>query len=266
VLRKNLSYLDSSRIPRSAYKIIDNSDLNYFKTILPHESILTENLETYNTDWTNKFTGYSTLVLKPKTTEDISAILKYCYFNQLAVVPQSGNTGLVGGSFLVHDEIVISLSKMNIILNFNEISNNLHCEAGCILEELSNYLNSRGYVMPLDLGAKGSCMIGGNLATNAGGIHFVKYGSLRANCKGLKFVLPNGDIINSLKSLPKNNTGYDLKQLLIGSEGTLGIITEFMITTPIKAKFNDLALLAVESFDKVLKVYEKVKYDLSSFL
>jgi len=122
-------------------------------------------------------------------------------------------------------------------------------------------LEEKGFEMPLDLGAKGSCLIGGNLATNAGGIHFVKHGSLRSNTKGLKFVLANGDIINCLSSLPKNNTGYDLKQLILGSEGTLGIITECILNTPTKAIFNDLALIAINGFEKIVKVYEKVKED-----
>lgn len=258
------SFVFSNKIKRKNYKILNNNDLNYFKTILPIESILTESLEAYNKDWSGKFQGNSKLVLKPKTSEEISKILSYCNQEKIAVNPQSGNTGLVGGSVPVHEEIIISLTKMNKIKNFNKISNFLHCESGCVLEDLTNFLSEKGYSMPLDLGAKGSCLIGGNLATNAGGIHFVKYNSLRSNCKGLKFVLPNGDIIDCLNSLPKNNTGYDLKQLMIGSEGTLGIITECIINTPLKSKFNDLAILSLSKFDDVIKVYEKLKSELGS--
>ena len=199
------------------------------------------------------------MVLKPKSTSEISKILKYCNTKYLGVVTQSGNTGLVGGSVPVHDEIILSLKKLDKIINFDSLSNSLHCEAGCILENLNNYLNEKGFQMPLDLGAKGSCLIGGNLATNAGGIHFVRHGSLRSNTKGIKFVLANGEIVDCLNALPKNNTGYDIKQLLIGSEGTLGVITECILNTPLKPVFNDLALLAVNGYDNIIKVYEKVK-------
>ena len=119
----------------------------------------------------------------------------------------------------------MSFSRMNKILNFDESYGIITCEAGCVLQDLQSYLNERGYLMPLDLGAKGSCQIGGNLATNAGGIHFIKYNSLHANCMGLKVVLPNGNILDNMGNLRKDNTGYDLKHLFIGAEGTLGAIT-----------------------------------------
>ena len=176
-------------------------------------------------DWTKKYKGHSKLVVRPKSTEEISAVLKYCNDRKLAVVPQGGNTGLVGGSQPVFDEIVVSFSRMNKILNFDESYGIITCEAGCVLHDLQTYLNERGYLMPLDLGAKGSCQIGGNLATNAGGIHFIKYNSLHANCMGLKVVLPNGNILDNMGNLRKDNTGYDLKHLFIGAEGTLGAIT-----------------------------------------
>jgi hypothetical protein len=119
------------------------------------------------------------------------------------------------------DEIIVNFSRMNKIIDFDESYGILTCEAGCILQDLQSYLNDRGYLMPLDLGAKGSCHIGGNLATNAGGIHFIKYNSLHANCAGLQVVLPNGTILDNITTLRKDNTGYDLKHLFIGAEGTL---------------------------------------------
>ncbi len=267
---KNFSSIEikgeKSTYPRLNFKHIDSNDLIYFESILPQESIIKEDLSPYNMDWSRKFKGNSSLVLKPKTTEEVSQILKYCNENKLALVPQSGNTGLVGGSVPVHDEIILSLTKLNKIINFNPLENSLYCEAGCNLENLNNYLISKGFQMPLDLGAKGSCLIGGNIATNAGGIHFVQHGSLRSNVKGLKFVLANGEIINCLNSLPKNNTGYDIKQLLIGSEGTLGVITECIIYTPEKLAFNDLALLAINGYENIIKVYETVKENLKTKL
>lgn len=256
----------SSTILRGKFKKLESEDLNYFKTILSSDSIQTEDLDKYNFDWLKKYEGKSQLALKPKTTEEISSILKYCDGNKLAVVPQGGNTGLVGGSVPVHDEIIISLERMNKIINFDAITSTLHCEAGCILESLNIYLEDRGFTMPLDLGAKGSCQIGGNIATNAGGIHFVKHGSMRKNTKGIKAVLADGTIIDTLNALPKNNTGYDLKQLFIGSEGTLGVITECLINIPTKLKFNDVSLIACEKFSDILDIYQKVKKEFENEL
>lgn len=125
-------------------------------------------------DITRKYSGIGSIVLTPTTTEQISACLKYCNERVIAVVPQGGNTGLVGGSIPLHDEIVISTKKMAEIIDFDPTQGTLTCEAGCILEVLQNYCKENGYMMPLDLGAKGSCQIGGNLATNAGGIKFIK--------------------------------------------------------------------------------------------
>ena len=152
---------------------------------------------------------------------------------------------------------------MNKILGFDQISSTLHCESGCILQNLEEHVAKDGFTMPIDLGAKGSCFIGGNVATNAGGIHFVKHGSMRKNCKGMKVVLADGTIVDSLNPLPKNNTGYDLKQLFIGSEGTLGIITECLIHTPNLHKYKDLAVLALNSFEDVLKIYKIIQTDLN---
>ena len=155
---------------------------------------------------------------------------------------------------------------MNNIISFDEISGTLHCEAGCILQNLEEYVNKKGYTMPIDLGAKGSCFIGGNLATNAGGIHFVQHGSLRRNCKGIKAVLADGTVIDSLNPLPKNNTGYDLKQLFIGSEGTLGIITECLINTPIRNEYSDVILISLDKYEDIIKIYKQAKRELKDFL
>ncbi|GMF03916.1 unnamed protein product [[Candida] boidinii] len=168
-----------------------------------------------------KYRGQSSVCLKPKSTEQISKILKYCNENSLAVVPQGGNTGLVGGSIPVFDEIVISLTNLNKIRSFDEISGIFKVDAGVILENADNFLSEKGYIFPLDLGAKGSCHVGGNVATNAGGLRLIRYGSLHGSVLGLEVVLPDGTIVDSMHSLRKDNTGFDLKQLFIGSEGTI---------------------------------------------
>ena len=249
----------AQKIKRYDYSSLTEQDKSFFISTLGIQGVQSEGLELYNTDWTNKYKGNSKLVLKPKSTQEVSKILKYCNERRLAVVPQGGNTGLVGGSVPVFDEIVINMYRMNKIIGFDNTSNTLHTEAGCILESLNKYLEERGYVMPLDLGAKGSCHIGGNLATCAGGIHFVKYGSIRNNCKGITAVLPDGTIVDCMNPLPKNNTGYDLKQLFINSEGTLGIITEALINCHKKLNFKNLAFIGVEKFEDIIQIYIKSK-------
>lgn len=168
-------------------------------------------------------------MLKPRTTEELSEVMKYCNARRLAVVPQGGRTGLVGGSVPVFDEVIVSLASMNRILGFDESYGILSAEAGCILGDLQDFAASRNHEVPLDLGAKGSCMIGGNLATNAGGIKFIRHNSLHANCVGLKAVLADGKILDNMSTLRKDNTGTDLKHLFIGSEGTL-VSADFQLT------------------------------------
>ena len=198
-------------------------DVTFFERMLGSKAVVTdeETLETHNTDWTKKYKGVSSLMLKPETTEDVSTILRHCNGRKLAVVPQGGRTGLVGGSVPVHDEVIISTQRMNKILGFDESYGIVSAEAGCILSDVQDYAKARGYEVPLDLGAKGSCFIGGNLATNAGGIKFIRHNSLHANCIGLTTVLADGTILDNMTTLRKDNTGTDLKHLFIGSEGTL---------------------------------------------
>lgn len=130
------------------------------------------------------------------------------------------------------DEIVLNLGSMNNVRSFDSVSGALIADAGCVLEVLSQHIAPHGYIMPVDLGAKGSCHIGGNVATNAGGLRLLRYGSLHGTVLGLEVVMPDGTIIDQLSTLRKDNTGYDLKQLFIGAEGTLGIITGVSILTP----------------------------------
>lgn len=244
-----------------AFKTLSGPDLAFFESILEPSCIVTDpaDLEPHNADWTRKLKGESKLMLKPKSSEEVAAVLRYCNEQRLAVVPQGGNTGLVGGSQPIFDEVILNMSNMNRILGFDESYGIVTAEAGCVLQELQRHLDDLGFAMPLDLGAKGSCQIGGNLATNAGGINFIKHNSLHANCIGLKTVLPSGEILDNITTLRKDNTGYDLKHLFIGAEGTLGIITECAILCPPKERAKQLALYACESFEHVLEVLRKAK-------
>ncbi|KAL2259325.1 hypothetical protein VTK26DRAFT_7042 [Humicola hyalothermophila] len=247
----------------------------YFRDVLGSESAVidgvtkadaADDIEPFNSDWMRKYRGHCQLVLKPGSTEEVSKILKYCNDNMLAVVPQGGNTGLVGGSVPVFDEIVINMSRMNRIIEFDEVSGTLVADAGCILEVADQFLASKGYIFPLDLGAKGSCHIGGNLSTNAGGLRLLRYGSLHGTVLGIEAVLADGTIVDDLCKLRKNNTGYDLKQLFIGSEGTIGIITKVSIQCPQRSQAQNVAFFGLESFDMVQQAFREAKGQLSEIL
>ncbi|KAF9458212.1 hypothetical protein BDZ94DRAFT_1292129 [Collybia nuda] len=213
-----------------------------------------------------KYRGGSTTVLKPKTTQQVSQIMKWCNEKRIGVVPQGGNTGLVGGSVPIRDEVIVSLSNLNSVRSFDPISGILVADAGCILQSLTDYIAPHNHIMPIDLGAKGSCQIGGNVATNAGGLRLLRYGSLHGTVLGLEVVLPDGTVLDQLTTLRKDNTGYDLKQLFIGAEGTLGVITGVSILTPPAPQASNNVILALPSFDNVLPLYKIVKRQLSEIL
>ena len=213
-----------------------------------------------------KYKGKSQLVLKPRNTAQVSQILSYCNANSLAVVPQGGNTGLVGGSVPVFDEVIVSLSRMTSIRNFDQVSGVLTVDAGVILETADAYLAERQHIFPLDLGAKGSCQIGGNVSTNAGGLRLLRYGSLHGNVLGIEAVLPDGTILNDISGLRKNNTGYDLKHLFIGGEGTIGIVTGVSILAHPKPKAVNVAFFGLPTYDHVQTAYREAKLRLGEVL
>ncbi|XP_018022427.1 D-2-hydroxyglutarate dehydrogenase, mitochondrial [Hyalella azteca] len=178
----------------------------------------------------------------------------------------SGNTGLVGGSVPVFDEVVISTSLMSNIESVDELSGVVVCQAGCVLETIDQHLEQFGFMMPLDLGAKGSCHIGGNVATNAGGLRLLRYGSLQGSVLGLEAVTADGTVLDCMSSLRKDNTGYHIKNLLIGSEGTLGIITKVAILCPVRPQAISLALLSLDSFSTALATACRAKSMLGEIL
>lgn len=258
----------------SRFSDITPDHIRFFKSALGDEAAVldgvtkdaTDDLEAFNSDWMRKYRGKTKLVLKPKSTQEVSKILKYCNDHKLAVVPQGGNSGLVGGSVPVFDEIVISISRMNNIRGFDDISGVLSVDAGVILEVADNFLAEHNHLFPLDLGAKGSCQIGGNVATNAGGLRLLRYGSLHGNVLGIEAVLPDGTIVDDLSLLRKNNTGYDLKQLFIGGEGTIGIITGVSVICPQRSKAVNVAYFGLESFEKVQAAFKEAKVQLGEIL
>ncbi|XP_038079242.1 D-2-hydroxyglutarate dehydrogenase, mitochondrial-like [Patiria miniata] len=254
-------------LERGPFSRVTDDNVAFFQELLPQRVITDEDdLISSNTDWLGSLRGASQVLLRPKTTAEVSKIMAYCHAHNLAVVPQGGNTGLVGGSVPVFDEVILSTSLMNNIVEFDELSGVLVCQAGCILEKLDNYLAEYGYTMPLDLGAKGSCHIGGNVSTNAGGIRLLRYGSLRGTVLGIEAVLADGRVIDCLSSLRKDNTGYDLKQMFIGSEGTLGVVTGVSILCPPRPQSVNVAFFGCDSFSKVLATYKESKSHLVEIL
>jgi FAD/FMN-containing dehydrogenase len=179
------------------------------------------------TDWRGRFTGSAVAVVRPANTQEVAAIVTLCAREGVPIVPQGGNTGLVLGS--VPDEtgraVLLSLKRMNQILAVDLTNSTMTVEAGAILEAVQNAAGEAGRLFPLSLAAEGSCTIGGNLATNAGGTAVLRYGNMRDLCLGVEVVTASGEIWDGLRGLRKDNTGYDLRDLFIGAEGTLGIIT-----------------------------------------
>ena len=222
--------------------------------MLGESNTITANLEKYNEEPTHKYTGLSTCVLKPKSTEEISNILTYCNARKLAVVVQGGHRNLVGGAAAIFDEIVINMERMNKIHELSQYTGIIKLQAGTIIQEAQEYSNSKGYVLPIDLATRESSQVGGALSLNATGSSSLKYGSLRGNVVGLRVVLANGQVLDTLDAHRKDNTGYDLKQLFIGSEGTLGIITDAAILCYSAPKAKSLCLLSMPTFEDVKAV------------
>lgn len=201
-----------------------------FEKILGPQFIITDKKikETYETEWRNRYQNIAVAVLFPRTTKQVQEIVLACKQHKIGIVPQGGNTSMCGGSIPDDSgrlQVILNLSKMNKILAIDTVNSSITVEAGSTLLSVISAAKQNDLYFPLSIGAEGSCQIGGNIATNAGGIHVICYGMMRDLILGLEVVLADGTIINQLTGLRKNNTNFDLKQLFIGSEGTLGIIT-----------------------------------------
>jgi FAD/FMN-containing dehydrogenase len=208
----------------------------------------TRDLEPYLTEWRGLYTGKTPLALFPASTEEVAAIARVCSQHGIAIVPQGGNTGLAGGAIpglSGRDEILVGLRRMNRVRDLDADNFTMTVDAGCILAALQEHAQDHGLCFPLSMASEGSCQIGGNISTNAGGTNVLRYGNTRELVLGLEAVLPDGSVYEGLSGLRKDNTGYDLKQLFIGAEGTLGIVTAATVKLFPAPRSNSTALLAV---------------------
>lgn len=229
---------------------------------LGKESVIVDSaeIEPWLTDWRGVYKGGAQAVVRPTSTQQVADCLRLCNEHRVPVVPRGGNTGLCGGATpdASPANVVLSLDRMNRIRSIDTIANTLVADAGCILGNLRRAAQEEGRLLPLSLAAEDSSQIGGNIATNAGGVNVVRYGMARELVLGIEAVLPNGEIFNGLQTLRKDNTGYDLKQLFIGSEGTLGVITGVALKLHPLTQVRSVVLAAVESAQQALELLRLV--------
>ena len=218
-----------------------------------------EEVAPYANDWRKRYAGKPAAVVKPASTAEVAEVVRACADSRTAIVPQGGNTGLCGAATpdASGSQIVLNLSRMNRVRAIDARNNTMIAEAGCVLANLHKAAEEAGRLFPLSLAAEGSCEIGGNLSTNAGGTAVLRYGNARELVLGLEVVLPSGEIWDGLRGLRKDNTGYDLKQLFIGAEGTLGVITAAVLKLFPLPKSHATAVVALESPEKALALLER---------
>jgi len=237
--------------------------------VLPEGGLLTrtEDLERYSRDMSGDHFGRPLAVARPATTEEVSALLSRCHAARIPVVPQGGLTGLVGGAIAEEgQELVVSLERMNKVRSVDPINFAMIVEGGCILEEAKRAAAEQDCLLPITFGSQGSCRIGGNVATNAGGFNVLRYGMTRDLVLGLEVVLPDGRIWNGLKVLRKDNRGYDLKQLFIGSEGTLGIVTAAALKLFPRPTQVETALVGLRSVEDAMTLYARARRECSDLI
>lgn len=227
-----------------------------------------ERLQGNLTEWRGTWVGKTAILVAPQNVEEVSKIVRLCRDSGTEIVPQGGNTGLCGGAIpdASGRQVLLSLSRMNRVRSVDAGDYSMVAEAGCILSDLQAAADEQNRLLALSLSSEGSCQIGGNLSTNAGGTNVLRYGTARDQVLGLEVVLPNGDVMEGLRTLRKDTAGYDMKQIFIGSEGTLGIITAASLKLFPKPENRQVALLAVESAQLAVDLYADLRQRLSDQL
>ena len=216
-------------------------------------------LEHYGRDWTRRWTPAPLAIALPASVGEVQAIVQWANRHHVAVVPSGGRTGLSGGAVAANGELVLSLERMNRVLGFDPVDRTLAVQAGIALEAVHNAARDHGLVYPVDFAARGSCSIGGNIATNAGGIRVIRYGNTREWIAGLTVVTGAGDVLELNRALVKNSSGYDFRQLMIGSEGTLGIVVEAILRLADPPPPTSVMLLALPSFEVLMQVFAEFR-------
>ena len=218
-----------------------------------------ESLKIYGKDWSPYFAPKPTAIVFPKTMEEIQTLVRWANINKIFLVPSGGRTGLSGGATATQGEVVVCMDLMNQILDFSAADQSVKVQAGVVLEALQKFAAEKGLMYPIDFAARGSAQIGGTIATNAGGIKVLRYGMTRQWVLGLKVVTGSGEVLDLNRGLVKNATGYDLRQLFIGSEGTLGLIVEATLGLAAAPPPTQTILLATSGVDSIMKVFTKFK-------
>jgi FAD/FMN-containing dehydrogenase len=215
----------------------------------------------YQTDWRGRYQGHALAIVRPASTDEVAQTVRLCAQHGVSIVPQGGHTGLVGGGVpdASGQQIVLSLQRMDRILAVDVTNLSMTVQAGCLLAHVQAAADAAGLLFPLSLASEGSCTIGGNLATNAGGTQVLRYGTARELCLGLEAVTAQGEVWHGLKSLRKDNTGYDLRNLLIGSEGTLGVITAASLRLYPRPASRTAALVACETLEQCLALLARAR-------
>jgi len=223
------------------------------KKIVGLEHVITDpkELAVLGCDWTKIFKVDPLCVVLPANTQEVAKVVKFCAQNKIAIVPSGGRTGLAGGAVASKKEVVLSLVRMNRIEEVDAVGMTVRCEAGVITQTLQETAAKAGMFFALDLAAKGSSQIGGNISTNAGGLKLIRYGGTREQVLGLEVVMPDGSVLDMMSSLRKNNTGYDLKHMFIGAEGTLGVITRAVLKLMPRPRNLQLSLMGTDDFAKI---------------
>ena len=236
---------------------------------LPDLALKTDpaDLEHYGRDWTRRWTPAPLAVALPSTVAQVQAIVRWAVAHAVALVPSGGRTGLSGGAVAANGELVVAFDRMNRVLDFDPVDRTLTVQAGLPLEALQKAAAERGLHYPVDFASRGSCTIGGNVATNAGGIRVIRYGNTREWIAGLKVVDGNGDLLDLNRGLVKNSSGYDLRHLMVGSEGTLGIVVEATVRLADPPPRSNVMLLALPAMGALMQVFDacRARLDLAAF-
>ena len=227
-----------------------------------------DSLDRYQVDWRKRYHGQALAIVRPASTDEVAAVVRLCARHRVSIVPQGGNTSLVGGS--VPDDsgqqIVLNLGRLNRVLAVDAANLSMTVQAGCLLVDVQRVANEAGLLFPLSLASEGSCTIGGNLATNAGGTQVLRYGTARELCLGLEAVTAQGEVWDGLKSLRKDNTGYDLRDLLVGSEGTLAIITAATLRLYPRPTHHQAALVGCATLAQCVSLLQQARTQLDARL